>query len=91
MPSHAGRVQSVALRLVCEREAAIEAFAAREFWSVGARLRASGGQEFDASLVQARNLLHGMCAALAAHAQPQLCQPMVEMCGLRRRGFQAAD
>ena len=30
----AGRVQSVALRLVCERELEIEAFAAREYWSV---------------------------------------------------------
>ncbi len=47
----------MALRLVCEREAVIEAFAAREFWSVGARLRARGGQEFDASLVQVRKPL----------------------------------
>ena len=34
----AGRVQSVALRLVCEREAAIEAFRPREYWSVEATL-----------------------------------------------------
>src|SRR5438270_298138 len=32
----AGRVQSVALRLVCEREAEIEAFKAREYWTVEA-------------------------------------------------------
>ena len=35
----AGRVQSVALRLVCEREAEIEAFKSREYWTVEALLR----------------------------------------------------
>ncbi|HHY50790.1 MAG TPA: type I DNA topoisomerase [Alphaproteobacteria bacterium] len=34
----AGRVQSVALRLVCDREAEIERFKPQEYWSVGARL-----------------------------------------------------
>jgi len=33
----AGRVQSVALRLICERESAIEAFNPVEYWSVGAK------------------------------------------------------
>ena len=31
----AGRVQSVALRLICEREAEIEAFRPQEYWSIG--------------------------------------------------------
>ena len=35
----AGRVQSVALRLVCEREAAIEHFQPEEFWLLGAKVR----------------------------------------------------
>ena len=35
----AGRVQSVALRLVCEREAAIENFKPEEFWLLGAKVR----------------------------------------------------
>ena len=35
----AGRVQSVALRLVCDREAEIEKFRAQEYWSVEATLR----------------------------------------------------
>ena len=39
----AGRVQSVALRLVCEREAAIEAFAPVEYWTVEAQATAGGG------------------------------------------------
>jgi DNA topoisomerase-1 len=39
----AGRVQSVALRLVCEREQEIEAFTAQEYWSIDADLAAPGG------------------------------------------------
>ncbi|MBU6445416.1 MAG: type I DNA topoisomerase, partial [Alphaproteobacteria bacterium] len=39
----AGRVQSVALRLVCEREIEIEAFREQEYWTVDAELKASAG------------------------------------------------
>ena len=39
----AGRVQSVALRLICEREAAIEDFMPREYWTVEAEVEAAGG------------------------------------------------
>ncbi len=45
----AGRVQSVALRLVCDREAEIERFKAQEYWSVGARLTEKG-KSFEARL-----------------------------------------
>jgi DNA topoisomerase I len=48
----AGRVQSVALRLICERETEIEAFKTREYWSVDARLRASQDAELMARLVK---------------------------------------
>ena len=48
----AGRVQSVCLRLVVEREMEIEAFRAREFWTVAAVLLTPRGQEFTARLVQ---------------------------------------
>jgi DNA topoisomerase-1 len=41
----AGRVQSVALRLICEREAAIEVFKSEEYWSIWAKLGLSGGGE----------------------------------------------
>lgn len=34
----AGRVQSVALRMICEREAEIDAFVPREYWTIEARL-----------------------------------------------------
>lgn len=48
----AGRVQSVALRLICEREIEIEAFKTREYWSVDARLRAAQDAELTARLVK---------------------------------------
>ena len=45
----AGRVQSVALRLVCDREAEIERFKPQEYWSVVARLNEKG-KSFEARL-----------------------------------------
>jgi DNA topoisomerase-1 len=47
----AGRVQSVALRLVVEREQEIEAFRAQEYWSIDTDLAASSGN-FSARLIQ---------------------------------------
>ena len=38
----AGRVQSVALRIVCDREVEIEKFVAREYWSIVAHLATQG-------------------------------------------------
>ncbi len=48
----AGRVQSVALKLICDREREIEAFVAEEYWHVTARLAASLPPEFDARLMR---------------------------------------
>jgi DNA topoisomerase I len=47
----AGRVQSVCLRLIVEREMEIEAFTAREYWSVSAELETPRGQAYSARLV----------------------------------------
>ena len=47
----AGRVQSVALRLVCDREAEIERFRPQEYWSVLATLRTPRNETFAARLV----------------------------------------
>ncbi|ATX66818.1 type I DNA topoisomerase [Roseinatronobacter bogoriensis] len=47
----AGRVQSVCLRLIVEREMEIEAFRAQEYWSVSAALATPRGQDFTAKLV----------------------------------------
>ena len=46
----AGRVQSVALKLICERESEIEAFTATEYWSVTAQLKKSDGSSLTAKL-----------------------------------------
>jgi DNA topoisomerase-1 len=46
----AGRVQSVALRLICEREAEIEAFKTREYWTVEVTFTTASGQSFIARL-----------------------------------------
>ena len=46
----AGRVQSVCLRLIVERELEIEAFNAREYWTVAAALTTPRGQEYEARL-----------------------------------------
>lgn len=46
----AGRVQSVALRLICEREAEIEAFEPREFWKLEANFWRDALPPFKASL-----------------------------------------
>ncbi|HEU4935537.1 MAG TPA: type I DNA topoisomerase [Vicinamibacterales bacterium] len=46
----AGRVQSVALKLVCDREREIDAFVPEEYWNITARLAAAIPPEFDARL-----------------------------------------
>ncbi len=46
----AGRVQSVALRLICEREAKIEIFVPQEYWSVNGQFKNAKGFLFPARL-----------------------------------------
>ena len=48
----AGRVQSVALKLVCDREAEIERFVAEEYWHLFARLAGAVPPEFDTKAVK---------------------------------------
>src|ERR1700681_431161 len=50
----AGRVQSVALRLVCDRELEIELFQPQEYWSIAAELATPRGETFEARLVGAQ-------------------------------------
>lgn len=71
----AGRVQSVCLRLIVEREMEIEAFKAQEYWTVKAVLRTPRGQEFEAGLVtlggkklQKFDIPTATAAELAVHA-----------------------
>jgi len=46
----AGRVQSVALRLVCDREEEIEAFVKEEYWVIDVELKLESGETFKATL-----------------------------------------
>ena len=46
----AGRVQSVALRLICEREAEIEVFNPQEYWTIGAAFTTANGAAVPARL-----------------------------------------
>lgn len=46
----AGRVQSVAVRMVCEREREIQAYEQKEYWSVTARLATTEAEELEAKL-----------------------------------------
>jgi DNA topoisomerase-1 len=48
----AGRVQTVALRLICEREKEISSFVAEEFWSIHAHLLTEKENGFEAKLVK---------------------------------------
>ncbi|MDD5379979.1 MAG: type I DNA topoisomerase, partial [Acidithiobacillus sp.] len=50
----AGRVQSAALRLICERENEIEAFVSREYWTIASRLQ-HAGSTFTARLTHWQN------------------------------------
>jgi DNA topoisomerase-1 len=48
----AGRVQSVAVRIICEREREIQAFVPKEYWSITARLEGDHPPAFSARLVR---------------------------------------
>lgn len=48
----AGRVQSVAVRIICERERAIQQFVPEEYWSITARLQGDSPPSFEAKLVK---------------------------------------
>ena len=63
----AGRVQSVAVRLVCEREKEREAFVSEEYWSVTAKLEGRNPPPFEARLVQ----IQGKEAKLSTGKQSQ--------------------
>ncbi|MBF0158219.1 MAG: type I DNA topoisomerase [Magnetococcales bacterium] len=73
----AGRVQSVALRLVCEREAEIRAFEVREYWSIHAdvaKLTPANTAPFQARLVVA----HGQKLEKFSIANQETAQQLVQ-------------
>lgn len=48
----AGRVQSIALRLICDREKEIKEFKSEEYWTITAQLRAANPPDFSAGLTK---------------------------------------
>ena len=62
----AGRVQTVALRLICEREDEIQAFTPEEYWSIVALLE-KDGQEFEAKLHQIQGKAFTLSSGEEAH------------------------
>ena len=71
----AGRVQTVALRLIVERELEIRAFTAEEYWSIAALLE-RGGQQFEAKLHQ----IDGKAFRLANEAEANVA--LADIAGL---------
>ncbi len=70
----AGRVQSVAVRLIVDREREIDAFVPKEYWSIGAELtKPDGGQPFRAKLIKVgeAEVGTGETALLKSEAQVQ--------------------
>lgn len=71
----AGRVQSVAVRIVCEREREIQSFASVEYWSLTATLRGKDSPiAFDAKLVKWKGKKVGMANESEALAMRQLLE-----------------
>ena len=83
----AGRVQSVAVRLVVEREREIEAFTAREYWTLEALLATADGTTFPAEVVRidgdALDVADGETAERHAAALRGL-RPVVAKVGTRK-------
>lgn len=64
----AGRVQSVALRLICERQEAIDRFVPEEYWSIDTRLQTEAKAEFKAELVKVKGEKLAIGDEASAHA-----------------------
>ena len=83
----AGRVQSVALRLVCDREAEIEAFVPRQSWTVHAELAAADGVPFPATLCR----LDGSAVGEEGLAMEELAQEAAKRIGESRLAVRSAE
>jgi DNA topoisomerase-1 len=69
----AGRVQSVALKLICDREREIQAFVAEEYWTVSVQLEGSQPPVFPANLVKRQGeAIEIVNAAQAAEVRAEL-------------------
>ncbi len=83
----AGRVQSVAVRLVVDREREIRAFSAIEYWTIEALLVAPGGGDFSAELVRIdgqKPVIDDTETAEGHVAAIRISRPVVESIGAKR-------
>jgi DNA topoisomerase-1 len=84
----AGRVQSVAVRLVVEREREIDAFVAREYWTLRALLATKAGETFEAELIRidGEPIEVGNGTAAEHHAETlRALQPRVTSIGTKQQ------
>jgi DNA topoisomerase-1 len=89
----AGRVQSVALKMICDREAEIEAFVPEEYWHLDARLAAGQPPAFVARLAQRdgkKFIVHDGETAAAVKAEVERERFVVAKVAKRRRQQKAA-
>jgi DNA topoisomerase-1 len=89
----AGRVQSVALKMICDREAEIEAFLPEEYWHLDARLAGSLPPAFVARLAQRdgkKFTVHDGETAAAVRAEVERERFIVAKVARRRRQQKAA-
>ena len=71
----AGRVQSVAVRIICEREREIQQFVSKEYWSLTATLKGKGSPvTFDAKLTKWK----GKKVAIASESEAQTIKKALE-------------
>src|SRR3954447_16017189 len=83
----AGRVQSVAVRMVVEREREIRAFTAREYWTLEAQLTTAAGEAFtaDVAKIEGRNPEIGDGETAEAHAAAlRALRPVVDSVATRQ-------
>ena len=82
----AGRVQSVALRLIVEREREIEAFVPEEYWNVGVQLKGKAKNSFTARLTKADGeKLEVKDGELAAQVKEELTHASYKVANVTQR------
>jgi DNA topoisomerase-1 len=83
----AGRVQSIALRLICEREKEIKDFKKEEYWTIMAQLRAANPPDFSAGLTK----ISGKKAKIDKESQAKEIVADLEKCSFFIDGISVKD
>jgi DNA topoisomerase-1 len=85
----AGRVQSVALRLVCAREAEIQSFVSREYWTIVADLGTNRNEQIEARLVSALGKKLDKFD-IASEAEAHKLKTALEACNFKVRSIEVS-